>query len=113
MSLWLFLVAHLIADFSLQSADWAEKKTQKFRYLAGHAVVYAAVIAAVGFLCIPGNIVWIPFTIIALSHFLIDWIRVHADKKYKTPTTHFSSFVIDQVLHIAIIYISVFAFWPE
>ena len=47
MSLWLLLAAHLIADFSLQSADWAEKKTQKFRYLAGHAVVYAAVIAAV------------------------------------------------------------------
>lgn len=110
MSLWLLLAAHLIADFSLQSADWAEKKTQKFRYLAGHAVVYAAVIAAVAFMCIPGNIVWIPFTIIALSHFLIDWIRVHADRKYKTPTAHFSSFVIDQVLHIAIIYISVYAF---
>lgn len=110
MSLWLFLVAHLIADFSLQSADWAEKKAQKFRYLAGHAVVYAAVIAAVAFLCIPGNVVWIPLTIIALSHFFIDWIRVHADKKYKTPTAHFSSFVIDQVLHIAIIYISVCAF---
>ena len=29
MSLWLLLAAHLIADFSLQSADWAEKKTQK------------------------------------------------------------------------------------
>lgn len=110
MSLWLLLAAHFIADFSLQSADWAEKKTQKFRYLAGHAVVYAAVIAAVAFLCIPGNIVWISFTIIALSHFFIDWIRVHADKKYKTPTAHFSSFVIDQVLHIAIIYISVYAF---
>lgn len=45
-----------------------------------------------------------------LSHFFIDWIRVHADKKYKAPTAHFSSFVIDQVLHIAIIYISVYAF---
>lgn len=110
MSLWLLLVAHLIADFSLQSADWAEKKTQKFRYLAGHAVVYAAVIAVVAFLCIPGNIAWLPFAIIALSHFVIDWIRVHADKKYKTPTAHFSSFVIDQVLHIAIIYASVCAF---
>lgn len=110
MSPWILLAAHLIADFSLQSADWAEKKTQKFRYLAGHAIVYAAVIAAVSFLCIPGNIVWIPFSIIALSHFAIDWIRVHTDKKYKTPTAHFSSFVIDQVLHIAIIDASVCAF---
>lgn len=110
MSLWLLLAAHLIADFSLQSADWAEKKTQEFRYLAGHAVVYAAVIAVVAFICIPGNVVWIPFTIIALSHFAIDWIRVRSDAKCKTPTAHFSSFVIDQVLHIGIIYVSVCAF---
>ena len=110
MSLWLLLAAHLIADFSLQSADWAEKKTREFRYLAGHAVVYAAVIAVVAFTCIPGNVVWIPFTIIALSHFAIDWIRVRSDAKCKTPTAHFSSFVIDQVLHIGIIYVSVCAF---
>lgn len=110
MSLWLLLTAHLIADFSLQSSDWAEKKTQKFRYLAGHAVVYAAVIAVVAFLCIPERIVWIPFMIIALSHFLIDWIRVHTDEMYKTPTAHFSSFVIDQVLHISIICASTYAF---
>ena len=110
MSLWLLLAAHLIADFSLQSADFAEKKTQKFRYLAGHALVYAVVIATVAFLCIPGDIVWIPFVIITLSHFLIDWIRVYADKKYKTPAAHFSSFVVDQALHIVIIYASVCAF---
>lgn len=110
MFLWLLLAAHLLADFSLQSADWAEKKTQKFRYLVGHAAVYAAVMAVVAFLCIPGNVVWIPYLIVSLSHFVIDWIRVHADKKYKTPMAHFSSFVIDQVLHIAIICISVYAF---
>lgn len=104
MSLWLLLAAHLIADFSLQSADWAEKKTQKFRYLAGHAFVYAIVIAVVAFACIPGNCVWAPFVIITLSHFLIDWIRVYVDKKQKTPAAHFSSFVIDQILHITIIY---------
>ncbi len=61
MSLWLLLAAHLIADFSLQSADWAEKKTQKFRYLVGHAFVYAVVIAVISFLCIPSSIVLIPF----------------------------------------------------
>lgn len=110
MSLWLLLTAHLIADFSLQSSDWAEKKTQEFRYLMGHAVVYAAVIAVVAFLCVPERIVWIPFMVIALSHFLVDWVRVHIDKKFKTPTAHFSSFVIDQILHISIIYASTYAF---
>ena len=107
MSLWLLLAAHLIADFSLQPADWAEKKTQRFKYLARHAFVYAIVIAAVVFLCIPWESARIPFVIIALSHFFIDWIRVYVDKKHEAPAAHFSSFVIDQVLHIAIIYGSV------
>lgn len=110
MVLWLLLAAHLIADFSLQSSDWAEKKTQEFRHLIDHTFVYAIGIATVAFLCIPVNMVWIPFMIIASSHFCIDWIRVHADKKYNTPTAHFSSFVIDQVLHISIIYASVYTF---
>ena len=104
MSLWLLLAAHFIADFTAQSADWAEKKTQKFRYLAGHAFVYSVVLALVAFLCIPANAVWIPFAITALSHFLIDWIRVYADKKFKTSTSHFTSFLIDQALHIFIIF---------
>ncbi len=110
MSLWLLLSAHLIADFSLQSADWAEKKTQKFRYLAGHAFVYTVVIAAATFLCIPFDIVWLPFVVIAFSHFIIDWIRILVDKKLKTPIVHFSLFVIDQMLHILIIYATNYMF---
>ena len=82
MSLWLLLAAHLIADFSLQPADWAEKKTQRFKYLARHAFVYAIVIAAVVFLCIPWESARIPFVIIALSHFFIDRIRVYV---YREP----------------------------
>ena len=100
MSLWLLLAAHFIADFFLQSADWAEKKTQKFWYLVGHALVYTVVFALVAFLCIPAYVVWIPFVIIALSHFIIDWIRVLADKKFTASTSHFTSFLIDQELHI-------------
>lgn len=104
MSLWLLLAAHFIADFFLQSADWAEKKTQKFWYLVGHALVYTVVFALVAFLCIPAYVVWIPFVIIALSHFIIDWIRVLADKKFTASTSHFTSFLIDQALHIFIIF---------
>lgn len=110
MSLWLLLAAHLVADFSLQSSDWAEKKTRKFRYLAGHALIYAVVLAIVTFFCLSGETIWMPFVIIAASHFIIDWIRVYADKKHNTPTAHFTSFLIDQVLHILIICISVYAF---
>ena len=110
MLLWLLLAAHFIADFSLQPANMAEKKTHKFRYLAAHSFVYAVVIAATAFLCIPAKLVRVPFIIIVFSHFLIDGIRVYIDKKCKTPLAHFSSFVIDQILHISIIYVSVCIF---
>ena len=110
MSLWILLAAHFIADFFLQSADWAEKKTQKFRYLAGHAVVYGAVIGVVAFVCVSTDVVWGTLALIAFSHLLIDWIRIYIDKKFMTPKAHFSSFLIDQVLHITIIYISVYYF---
>lgn len=108
MSLLLILTAHLIADFFLQSAGWAQKKTQKFRYLVGHALVYAVVLAIAMFPCIPVGVAWSPFAVIAGSHFLIDWIRVLLDKKYKTPAAHFASFIVDQILHISIIVVLVY-----
>lgn len=103
MSLWILLSAHFIADFSLQSADWALKKTQHFRYLAGHAITYAAVITASLLACVPFHYAWCSLTIISISHFVIDWVRVNADKKYNKPLQLFYSFLIDQVLHITVI----------
>ncbi len=110
MSLWLLLSAHFIADFFLQSAGWAEKKTQKLRYLIGHALAYSVVFGLAAFLCIPADIVWVPFVIIVLSHFIIDWIRVRADKKFTASASQFASFLIDQALHIFIIFILVCVF---
>lgn len=84
------------------------KVTFQYKTMLGYKKgVDGIVIAAVVFLCIPWESARIPFVIIALSHFFIDWIRVYVDKKHEAPAAHFSSFVIDQVLHIAIIYGSV------
>lgn len=110
MTLWILLIVHFIADFTLQSAEWANKKTQKLRFLFGHALIYAAVMAVAVFVTIPANKGWLPFVIIAVSHLAIDWIRVASDKKSKKPVTFFCSFVIDQILHIAIIVILVKVF---
>lgn len=103
MTLWLLLTAHFIADFYLQSADWAEKKTQKVRYLLGHAFVYGVVLTLAAFACLPAGTAWYTAGIIALSHLVIDWLRVHADRRYATPVFHFSSFAADQALHIGVI----------
>lgn len=110
MSLLLLLTAHFIADFYLQSDDCSEKKIKKFRYLARHALMYALVFAIILFLCIPCNVIWLPFLIVVLSHFFIDWIRICIDRKRNTPKAHLISFLIDQTLHIAIICTIVFIF---
>lgn len=103
MALWILLIAHLIADFTLQSAEWAHKKTQKLRYLFGHAIIYAVIMAIAVFAAIPAATGWLPFLIIAISHLFIDWVRVVSDKKNTKPAALFCSFVVDQILHIAII----------
>ncbi len=113
MILYLILIAHFFADFTLQSASWAEKKTKKFRYLVGHAVTYAAVVVAALLTSVSISSVWCPLGLISVSHFLIDWIRIFVDKKYNTPTISFLSFLIDQVLHISIIFIAVYGWQLE
>lgn len=110
MALWILLIAHLIADFTFQSAEWASKKTQKLRYLFGHAFIYAVVMAIAVFVTIPATTGWLPFVVIIVSHLAIDWIRVASDKKSKKPVAFFCSFVTDQILHIAIIVVLVKAF---
>lgn len=110
MTLWLVLAAHFIADFTLQPADWAKKKTQKFRYLLGHALVYALVVALTFFLSVPSASAWLPSCIIAFSHFVVDWIRVYADRKKRTPLSLFTSFLADQTSHILIVFAVVYSF---
>ena len=40
--LFILIIAHLLADFYLQTEAIAKNKGQKFRYLLLHAVIYAA-----------------------------------------------------------------------
>ena len=103
MILWTLLIGHFLADFTFQSAEWANKKTEKFRYLFSHALVYAILLAAATLVCVPSDTAVLPIGIIVLSHFAIDWIRVLIDKHTRSKLVHFSSFVIDQALHIGII----------
>ncbi len=108
MILWLLLIAHFLGDFTFQPSSWAEGKTRQFRYLAGHALVYALTAAVALFGCSAAG--WKPFWVIALTHFAIDWLRVRADRTWKTPMAHFASFAVDQVLHVAVIAIVVWGF---
>lgn len=110
MILMILLIAHLLADFTLQTTDLAKKKMQKLRYLFGHVIIYALVIAVAIFVAIPRKIGLLPYMIIVASHLIIDWIRIATDKKNNKPSAHFASFVIDQILHVTALWGVVFAF---
>lgn len=95
------LLAHLIGDFALQSSAWVDDKYEnKYRSKAlyKHVLIHAILAAAVWAL-LPGwsfDLIWVA-GIIAISHYFIDL--------FKTYTTRSSVlwFIVDQVLHIAVI----------
>lgn len=93
----LFL-AHIIGDFFLQPNTWVkDKKTKKLKsiYLYLHVLLHFILI-----LVIVGNTdFWKPALLIALSHFIIDSIKLLAQKD----DTERTWFFIDQLSHLAAI----------
>ncbi len=103
MILILLIGAHFLADFTLQPTILAENKTESAGYLLLHAGIYAAVTAIVGFLSVEWRAMLLPWGIIAVSHGLVDLLRVAADKKWPSGGARFRSFLLDQVIHLALI----------
>ena len=89
------LLAHLIADFVLQtSASCKGKKEKKWR--SGYHYAHAAIVFAMSWLASFRLEFWWCALVIAITHFAIDmWKSYHEDKV--------KWFVADQLLHIAIL----------
>jgi hypothetical protein len=99
------LIAHCISDFLLQPNFWVLDKRLRIwqsRYLYYH-------VAITGFLT--ALLLWklqyiLPVFFITITHFLIDGLKLQAEKKYKNKKgADFRLFIADQLLHIAIIII--------
>ena len=104
MIIYMLLVAHLLADFTFQSTKMADNKEKGVKFVAVHSFVYAAVflVPFLGFVKLE-NIIF-PYIVIVGSHFLIDWLRQIIEDKFSGKGTAFIIFILDQVLHIAIIF---------
>ncbi len=92
------ILAHLLGDFILQPNSWVadkEKKKEKSIFLYLHILVHS--ILAILFLW-DLNLWWIAL-IIGLTHFLIDWTKLHFQNK----KTKRSWFFIDQTAHLLVI----------
>jgi len=100
----LFL-AHIIGDFFLQWTSWVQDKEAKkwrspYLYLHGliHFLLIMVIVRSTGF--------WGPAALIALSHLVIDLLKVVLQKK----ATKRGWFFIDQALHLVVL-LSVWGYW--
>jgi hypothetical protein len=93
------LLAHLLGDFVFQPTSWvADKKKKRARspflylHLAVHAILLAIILQF-------NTRYWLGFLCILVSHYLIDWIKLEWQGKWKEGYLFFA----DQVMHIALL----------
>jgi hypothetical protein len=86
------VLAHLLADFVLQSDMMVRQKTRSLVLLQHCAIVATLSWVALGFALAP-----ILLLFVAVSHFGIDWVKAH----YGGPG--FASFAADQAAHLLVI----------
>ena len=99
------LLAHLIGDFILQPNKWVsdkEKKKEKSIYLYLHTALHLVLML----LFVAENNFIICGVILAISHGIIDFIKLKFQKK-KTKRVWFS---VDQFLHLLMIFIIVLVY---
>jgi len=101
----LLLIFHFIGDFIVQTEKHCEQKKNSLNILARHSVIYS--------ICTFLAILWfgpiwqgllIVFSI-GVSHFLIDLAKIKLDNLTKNQTLKFGLFLLDQILHIVILFI--------
>jgi hypothetical protein len=96
------LLAHLIADFPLQTNRIFAMKLKSSRGIAIHVLIHMAVTA----LLIKEPLAHLPLLIIlAVTHFLIDWLKLRYPTQRQVP-----GFLCDQVLHLIVLGVLTAAF---
>ena len=95
-SIWLtkLLLSHLLTDFVFQPSAWVEERNRR-HFASGKLYLHALVTAALAYFLI-GWQYWAVAVIILVTHFFIDgW------KSYRPQRAGY--FLIDQLLHLAVI----------
>ncbi len=97
----LLLIAHMVGDFVFQPSAMAEVKKHKFGVLLLHFGIYSICVFVVLILCVKIEGVWLPFTVLAGMHFIIDLLRARVFKTEEGHRKELALFLADQTLHIA------------
>jgi len=99
----LFLIlSHMVADFLLQPTSLVKKKFEGWLGIFIHVVIHALVLCAFLSPYLLNAQIYKVIAFIASSHFLVDTIKVHYEKKHQ----NFSlSYWLDQLAHFTFIII--------
>jgi len=93
------LLAHLIGDFFLQPQSWVEDK-ETYKLKSPKLYLHIAIHLALLFLLVWDASLWKMILLIALSHFIIDALKLQFQQK----SNRRFLFFIDQFLHIVVIF---------
>lgn len=96
--LYLFLFAHLVADFVLQPY-WLVVRKQRWYGLAIHGAIVFACMLALGIIDRALLALWPMMVAITIVHILADWWKVHRADRILRPAI--VPFLLDQVIHAA------------
>ena len=108
MRLYVLLIAHMLADFTLQTNKMAQRKKKELKILLLHSAVYTVLMAIACFFSMDvesacGMVIWFGAT-----HLCIDYVRIEQSNDNRDSLKELKLFVGDQVLHIGAI---LFACW--
>lgn len=110
MIMYFLFIAHCLADFTFQSAEFSKKKLKNFTYLLYHTLVYAVIFFLAIFPFVKLKTAVFPYVIITVSHFIIDSLRRLVDRKFSSEAIMFTSFIMDQIFHFSILAVLYYAF---
>jgi hypothetical protein len=95
-----FILAHLMGDFLFQSDSWIKHKKENkhaSKYLYWHIAIHTALLL----LALQFNMrYWLGIMLIVVSHYIIDVVKLHLEKKSNARLLFF----IDQLLHFVVIF---------
>ena len=108
ITLILFLIAHVLGDFYLQSKAIAKGKQTSFKNLVIHGIVYLLAMAMV-ILPLLG-LTFLKWVLLAASlHFLVDWFKIlFTRKRSLTDKNKTRLYLMDQLLHVILLAGTVF-----
>jgi hypothetical protein len=103
---WLLILAHFIADFPLQSDKIFALKSKYSWGVLPHIFISFMTNLVVAFPYVGFKKFWLAILFLAISHFLLDWLKVLLTKKLLNDSIF--TFLLDQILHIFFIWICCF-----